>query len=494
MKRLKIFCFLPAVVALVALAGCSKQKYPVVNVGIPEQEPTPLDTVQQTHLDTVKQNIQAVCAGIQNEVATFRGKAFLRAVATKVYTRDEYIAQVLSVPDPTDPSPALKAIYNRTLTAEGFLRPGDDLFAESDEMMAQGVSGFFKEGTNTINIIIPDTANTMDRTDSTTVFHELVHALQDQYYNLKTLRSTRNTSDSYFALKYAIEGEARLLEEYYYYKLVTGAYPVSTGPIDNAFTSYHNQVELWLDTQGQQGERFYIYQPMYWLYYSFGPQLVSTIAGMDWTKIDNPLFANLPVKTRETLHPDIYQANQRQQYAVSLSALVNAAHFDSLFDNDEWGEALWATLFREWGNTGYKRIAEGVISDRIVVGNKRTALNYALYGYTLWKDQAEAHEFLLNYSTLLQAKYGNGLVLPVPAGAGSAYIVDYTGSPGNIYLEQSDNRVYIMEKYPSAEKSTLLSALRNAPVTDWTPGTAKVAGQNGQFGRIPRTPREGTWY
>jgi hypothetical protein len=487
MKQPKTFYILPAIVALVLLAGCSEKKYPVVKVGIPAQEPT--------HLDTVKQNIQAVCAGIQNEVAGFRGKAFTRPIATQVYTRDEYIAQVLSVPDPSDPPPEVKAIFNRTLTAEGFLRPGDDLYAASDEMLSQDVSGYYKERTYTITIIIPDTANTMDRSDSTTVFHELVHALQDQHYDLKALRSARHTSDSYFALKHALEGEAKLLEEYYYYKLVVGEYPTQPGPIDNAFVFYHNQVELLLDTLGQKGERFYIYQPMYWTYFSFGPQLVSTVAGMDWAKIDDPLFYRLPVKTRETLHPDIYQANQRQQYVINLDALVSAAHFDSIFDNkDEWGELLWATLFREWGNAGYKRIADGLIADRMVLGNKHSAPDYALYGYTLWQDQAEANDFLLNYRTLVQAKYGNGLVLPAPAGAGASYIMDYTGSQGNIYLEQTGNVVLIMEKYPSGEKTALLSALRNAPVTDWTPGTAKAAGQSGQFGRVPKIPREDIWY
>jgi hypothetical protein len=231
---------------------------------------------------------------------------------------------------------------------------------------------------------------------------------------------------------------------------------------------------------------------MYWTYYSFGPQFIGAIAGMDWAKID-PIFTNLPVKTRETLHPDIYLANQRQQYVVDLMPAINQAFSswtDSLFDYDEWGEVLWATLFREWGFTDYKTIASGIVSDRVAVANKPSAPEYACFGYTLWKDQAEAHEFFLQYRELLQKKYG--VTLAIPSGSGAAYVMD--DAANNMYLEQmSTNAVIFVEKAAATYKNTLLSGLRSTTATDWA-AIAKAAASLPPYGRVPKTAKEDLWY
>ena len=54
--------------------------------------------------------------------------------------------------------------------------------------MSTETEGFYVPGTDSLYIILNDTATGLTFDDSVTIFHEFVHALQDQYFDLTNIR------------------------------------------------------------------------------------------------------------------------------------------------------------------------------------------------------------------------------------------------------------------------------------------------------------------
>jgi hypothetical protein len=137
--------------------GPKPWKIPVDSTGLPP------DTV------TVKIRMADSAAAILRHVETFRKKSFLRPVHVRVLERTEFA----SMDDhfASDYPDTVKALINKILVCEGFMRPGDDYFAQFSAMVATGVAGFYIPGTDSLYLVIPDSAVALDLSDSATIFH-----------------------------------------------------------------------------------------------------------------------------------------------------------------------------------------------------------------------------------------------------------------------------------------------------------------------------------
>jgi len=198
--------------------------------------------IEGSPLSPLQRSIVATADSIGRQLEVFRGKNFLRPVHVGVFTQSQYATIVGNGSDST--SPADRARYNTILKIEGLLRPNADYFASYDSTMSNETAGFYVPGTDSLYIILADTAKGLAFDDSLTIFHELTHALQDQYFNLTTIDTSRQySSDQYFAAKFVEEGEAELMEDYYYCRLSYGSYVTPTLPI----TSLMAQDQVWAD-------------------------------------------------------------------------------------------------------------------------------------------------------------------------------------------------------------------------------------------------------
>lgn len=420
---------------------------------------------------------------IENEVAGYRGKPFLRNVETAVFTRSEY-QQYLSSGQQYGLTEAEKDLYNRIYIAQGFLRNGDNYFSNMDSMLSFSVAGFYQPGTDSFFIITEDTA-TIDAYDSATIFHELVHALQDQYYDLNALTSAVTSSDQYFALRYTIEGEAALLEECYTYKLFPGGYPDNAQSIISGFNYYEAEVNKFLDTLHANGERMFIYQPMYWAYYSYGPEFIMGVTNFAWSNIDNIIFRNLPVKTREVMDYTVYLDGARTDYVLNCSELQD--YLDSnflVYDVDEIGVMLLNTMLREWSISNYTDVARDLLSDNMMVFQPLYSDTISVCWYQLWEDSSSAAAFFDNYRNLMISKHGTAL----PAAGETAGIrsMHNTGSP-RMYMEQNGAKIIIMENYPENYHTQILTRIRNTTSATW-PASAKRTADGKKYPCIDKYP------
>ncbi len=434
-----------AVSALAALAllffACTNN---TEKVSIPTQPKGPL---------TLKQKVIVAADSIQLEVQRFRGKNYKRTVYVSVFTQSEYAAQVGNQGNSTPQSE--KNLYNSELRLEGLLRANQDYFASYDSTIATQTDGFYVPGTDSLYVILADTATGLGFEDSLTLFHEFVHALQDQYFDLTTIPDPNATLDSYFASDYVVEGEAELLMDYYDYKLSLGYYPSSPTPVINFLNQEQVATDMYLDSLHAMGEPLVANMPMEWEYFSYGPKFINAIAGMNWSIIDNTIFPSLPLRMLEVLHPQNYSANN--EYILNVQNL-EAVVVDSnvIQAEDELGELFADVMFREWDFPSYSAIPNGMKADWVILYKDLHGDSLRMIWNTYWQDSAASASFFANYASLVNKK--RSIQLPAPVDTGSiAYVND---TVHNIYIEQAAGYVFSLENYPKTQLNKLVDSCR----------------------------------
>lgn len=425
---------------------------------------------------------------IKEEVEFFRGKAFLRNVAVVVKTRSQYAADRFSTGSSgNDLSDAEKMLGNKVLIAEGFLRQGDDYWGETDSMLAVGVGGFYVPGSDSLWVIVADSDTVIDTNTRVSLFHEFVHALQDQYYSLNLLESRITSSDQAYALRYVIEGEAGYLDWFYGIKLYEGAYPSSSDRVLWGLRQYEQDINQALENFHDAGERFFVYQPLIWAY-TYGPEFVGSVVGnMDWSLIDTRLFARLPVRTREVLEPAVYWAGNRTGFVVRMDSVMEVVSRDGLvLDYDEYGSVYTSVLLREWGEPNWYSISLKLVSDRIVAWGDSAGDSVSLCWYTHWIDKPSRDIFIGAYRNVMSAKYGS----PVAdlGLSGNEWVMDDMAN--RCYLESKGNDVYVLERYRTGTKDKLIDAARSARVLNWGV-LGKISADNTKiYGRVKKDRKE----
>jgi hypothetical protein len=372
-----------------------------------------------------------------SEIENFRGKSFKRNITIYVCSSKEYSKLITENTTSAD----AKDKQNKILICEGLLQKGQDYFESHSTTLSNETAGFYKDGSDSIFVVVKDATRRMSLEDQSVIFHEMIHALQDQYYPLKSLLAS-DYSDQYFAKNYAIEGEAELMSMNYFFKIYSGSYQDQT-TVMNYFSDAELEVNGMLDSMHLAGNPLYVSQPMYWMYYSYGPKFINAIVDKNWSLIDTKIFSSMPFKTSEILHPSKF--TNKQELLLDFNRLNDS--IDSTFviyDSDEFGEVLLCTMLREWDNNSYKVIADGLDADNATVFRDTQDDSLRFIWYTLWENEAKSTEFFNNYLPLVQKKWGVTLPNAQIDSSGRTFVND---QKNRIYIEQDSTHVFTIENY-----------------------------------------------
>lgn len=143
---------------------------------------------------------------LQTVVERLRGETFRHPVQGRYVPRDRllevYDSAAWEHGDPAD------SAWMPLLWAFGFIDSIDQDPGVADSVDRASIGAFYAKGTLWVVEDVRDSSDELD----VTVVHELVHALQDQRWDLGAMTSRAQGIDSRLALQYLIEGEARLVE------------------------------------------------------------------------------------------------------------------------------------------------------------------------------------------------------------------------------------------------------------------------------------------
>ncbi len=149
---------------------------------------------------------------VMEDVVRLRGMPFLQPVARTVCSQREFKAFALEELRKAYPPwkwKALEAAYR----ALGLLKPGTDLVAAQIELLSAQVGAYYDPSTRTFKLV-----RGRFKGGIALVFmaHELTHALDDQYYDLKFHQdASKGSSDQSFAMGAVMEGSATTLQMRY---------------------------------------------------------------------------------------------------------------------------------------------------------------------------------------------------------------------------------------------------------------------------------------
>jgi len=427
------------------------------------------DPPAPTRADTyraLKEKILSAAGEIAHEVERFRGKAFSPPVTVCVFTPNEYSAKISGL---NNANPAQQKLFNDVLGCQGLLHPGEDYFSSYSTMVSSETSGFYVAGTDSLFVVLGTDATDLTGQDYVTLFHEFVHALQDQSLNLTLVQKYSKTCNQRLGLEYALEGEATLFHKYFTYLLMYGDYPAQSDSILRWLDTNESDIQSHLDSLHAYGAPLIVRQPTYWAYYSYGPKFINAIAGMDWDLIDNKIYPKFPFGVGAVLFP-ARNFQERMLNAGAINDLVN--NTQRLIDVDELGPVITSVLFREWDFPGYKTIMAGLLADDAIVYTDRTTDTLRFIWYTNWAGGDEANLFWKNYVPLLNKKWK--ITLPDSVMHGDTAIIKDPRS--GMYLEKYGTNVFVIEHYVPLALDTMVNRLRTITTTNRSRGKEALSG------------------
>ncbi|WP_152039803.1 Hvo_1808 family surface protein [Salinigranum salinum] len=342
-------------------------------------------------------------------VEVIRGIEFRSEVPVEVIARSEYRNGSSDVPTPAEDD---FAAWNNQVWEALFI-VGEDANVQQELSNTQGSSvvGFYAPGDDEIKIITENPESPVLR--NTTLIHELVHAAQDQRFDLTEERYRGGTQDHDLAVDGLIEGDANFVEDQYVRRCASGEWECVPTPSQQSGSS---------GPPPNLGILLTVFQP-----YSDGPVYVSTLKNQGGWEAVNDEFDAPPTTTEQVIHvtdeepvPIEFRDRSRNGWALypdqgedgsdtvgeasifamfwtqardsSADTLDPRGLFETDSDYDTYNYA--ADPSAGWGN------------DRVFPYHKGSGQS-AEYGYvwvTEWDTDRDASEFLQAYRAILRAQ------------------------------------------------------------------------------------------
>lgn len=216
----------------------------------------------------------------------------------------EFFGGGSSPPDAAPPpEPRQRDLRQDVYRLLGLVPDRSDVAQQDAGYLGSLITGFY-EPTLDAFYLVDDLGGPAAPQARATVVHELVHALQDQYYDLQALeRRVRGDWEMMRVLASVLEGDALWVEAFFFGRPLRQIPPCFTLPVARPGTPYAVQRDL---------------DSWYFDGYCFIKEVVERQPG----GID-AVFRDLPTTTEQLLHPDKYLARE-PDLPVSLTPLLPA--------------------------------------------------------------------------------------------------------------------------------------------------------------------------
>ncbi|MBX5491410.1 MAG: hypothetical protein IRZ14_09640 [Chloroflexi bacterium] len=363
-------------------------------------------TPQVTEQQSRASEIALAYDTIARRTAELRGLPLLHEVTRTVLSPEQYRQHLL---DELNQEDSLRQIENsrRLMVALGLLAPDVDLYQLEVEFRTGVVLGQYDPETKELYVITGrDPLGPMERV---TFAHEMVHALQDQHYGIRTLMpKNSDNSDRDLAVSALLEGDALIMEEIFQQQAMTRAERDEKQRQERSLGSNLNLDRLPL----------VVVEETYFPYVA-GPRFIINVVGADALReVLNTgtgygpqverLFQNPPRSSAQILHPEKY-LNNVEPIPVQFPDLAAALGEGwQQLRKDVLGEIDHRILIQQYSNreTG-EQAARGWAGDAFaLLGN---GSEVAVVVRSHWDTPADATKWFEAYAKLMRSRYGGRL-------------------------------------------------------------------------------------
>jgi hypothetical protein len=328
------------------------------------------------------QDSQETYDEISNEVSEIRELSLIDPIDVEVMSRTDLQQQQRDDLETEYPAED-RENDQRVLVAFGLIDEDLDLGDLYVNLLGEQVAGYYDPTSDEMVVVASSDGDELSAADQATFAHEVVHALQDQHFDLETFTDLRleGTSDESLAITALIEGDATVGQLDF---LI--ANPSLARDYLDEIQSGDSSSEVFDSAPAILSETLIF--P-----YLHGQEFVQALYDNGGWDAVNEAFGNPPTTTEQILHPEKYQENEGA-IAVDLPDLETTLGTGwTTIDTDTMGEFQISILLGESGldDSQVEAASEGWGGDSYSVCATEDELVVAWA--SAWDSEDDAEEF-----------------------------------------------------------------------------------------------------
>ncbi|HTG17343.1 MAG TPA: hypothetical protein VK747_18980 [Blastocatellia bacterium] len=385
---------------------------------------------------------------ILKTVSRLRALDIKHSVKSGFKTKDEIEQSVIHDLDEKTPAGEFEATQ-KTLVKLGLISREFRLRDYVVQLLREQVAGYYEPKTREFYL-----AAWLPLADQKRVIaHELVHALQDQHFDLKRFDDWRKgDSDAELAAHALVEGEATLVMiEYDFDQQGLQLDVAKLGALAEGLLEQDNDSDA-KNYPVLAGAPRVLKENLQFPYLYGAGFVAAVLKGHSWQTLDDS-YASLPASTEQIMHPDKFLARDNP-VKIELPDLVAMLGKDwKQEDADVNGEFGYQVVLAEFiSKRKAGTAAAGWGGDRYALFENKSTCATVLVQYTVWDSASDAKEFFDAYCERTEKRYK--VNNPMDA-SGKARV--YETSEGLVSIELRDKDVVIVEGAKDGEQLARLS-------------------------------------
>jgi hypothetical protein len=370
---------------------------------------------------------------ILKTVSRLRQLEIKHAVKRDFKTKDQIEQSVIRDLD-ENTSPQEFEATRKTLIKLGLIKNNFRLRDYIVQLLREQVAGYYEPKTKEFYL-----AAWLPLSDQKRVIaHELMHALQDQHFDLRRFeRWPKGDSDAELAAHALVEGEATLVM--IQYELEQSGFRLD---LNISLTN------LMLENDGAEDKQYPIManapkvlRENLQFPYIYGAGFAQAVLRKGSWPLLNEAYARLPVSTEQILHPEKFLNPDNPTEVRLADALAVLGKDWKQADSDVNGEFGYQVVLSEFiSKSAAQAAAAGWDGDRYALYENPRTGGLLLAHYTTWDTPGDAQEFLKAYAQRTARRYG----LEPPKNTQQQSLIFETGE-GLVAVELRGSDVLIIE-------------------------------------------------
>lgn len=285
----------------------------------------------------------------------------------------------------------------------GLIKKDVDLKKTFLKLYTEQIAGFYDNKSRELYVI--DNPKISEIESSIVISHELIHALQDQYFDLTKFMKNDNDQDKALARLSLIEGEAMLGSTEYLSKSIVADGLKSIKTLGSLFKNPmgSTSTEALKQTPGVLVEQMMF---PYTEGMKFSAYMKKELGG--WQNFSK-LYNNPPVSTEQIMHPEKYVAGEKPVNVEINNKFFNDKNYPFI-KKDTLGEFFLLNYFLEYlSEDESEKASNGWGGDNSVLFADKN--NNTIFVYkSVWDTSIDAKEFFEAYKRSLKIRYGKELL------------------------------------------------------------------------------------
>jgi hypothetical protein len=214
------------------------------------------------------------------------------------------------------------ASFSSLLRSLGMVQGKGDPKKLLDTLLSGGVGGFYDSKTKELVV----RSGSIGPSTKATIVHELVHALEDQHFDLERPELDTRTDDSSGGFQFLAEGSARYIENRYR-DTFTAAEEADARREEEAMGDQEALLKVFLDPDYTRGVPFLIVSLL--SPYEQGKEFIAEVVKAKGMKGLNAVYARPPITTEEATSYGAYLKNTKPVGVPTPEIPANAKKLDS---------------------------------------------------------------------------------------------------------------------------------------------------------------------